>query len=409
MPNAPSANMALITPVEDSSTDAGDWDRLLNDCFELIDLHDHSSGKGVRVPTSGLNINAALEMNSNRLTEIAGLAMDNLGAVLTSGARELFVSSGNLYYRNNSGQNVRLTSGATIDVSSVQGIGGDYASVGAEVAYVDADDTYTFKQEVASAVRQWARGAMGGVDLYEYLAAGDVTIISNRVRLQSPATLAASYAITFPAALPGSTLLMQLSSAGAITASNTIANAVSMSSTLGVTGLITATGGLTAAANQHVTVSGTGELKHGDRVLQIPLTSGVNNATASWDFYSSVAGAAVVWATPTAGSSDDLVFSIPLKVGDRIKEVRARVQDTTGGFTISMFVHKWSGTNMLAGGSQVGATQTSAGDGSVQSLALTGLTETVASMTFYAVALRNNGATVTTHRIAGLEVTYDRP
>src|SRR5262245_27351826 len=41
--------------------------------------------------------------------------------------------------------------------------------------------------------------------------------------------------------------------------------------TLGVTGLITATAGLTAGSNQHVTVSGTGQFKHGTVTESIPI------------------------------------------------------------------------------------------------------------------------------------------
>ena len=66
-----------------------------------------------------------------------------------------------------------------------------------------------------------------------------------------------------------------MSSAGAVTANNTIANAVAMSAsltvgtTLGVTGLITASAGLTASANQDVTISGTGRFKHGSIIRTV--------------------------------------------------------------------------------------------------------------------------------------------
>src|SRR5712664_2456282 len=56
MPQAPTANMLLVLP-----TDKGDsnvWDSILDTAFGLIDAHDHTAGKGVRVPTAALKIDA---------------------------------------------------------------------------------------------------------------------------------------------------------------------------------------------------------------------------------------------------------------------------------------------------------------------------------------------------------------
>lgn len=216
MPNPPTANMNLVTPVEDSAADAGDWDRLLNDIFDLVDAHDHSSGKGARVPTAGLNINAALPFGGNRATGLAGVDFNDLGAVLAAGAQEIFSFAGNMYWRNGAGQNVQVTSGATINAAAIGGIVGDYSSIGAEAAYVDADDRYTFKQQLAAAVRQWARLGTAGVDLYEYQAAGVGAVPANRVRLSSPAALAASYEVTWPGATPATSADMRMSAAGVI-------------------------------------------------------------------------------------------------------------------------------------------------------------------------------------------------
>lgn len=337
MPDSPTANMALILPTQDSLADANDWDRLLNIALgTVIDQHDHTAGKGVRIPSAGLNINATVEFNGYRATELTGLAMQNLGSVLGSGSLEFFTYSGNAYFRNGSGQNVRITSGATLDVSSVGGIAGDYASIGAEFAYVDASDTYTAKQELDTAVRQWARGAFGGIDLYEYLAAGDVTPITNRVRLASPAALASSYALTFPAALPGSDSLIQVTSAGVLTFTRALSvdtlatsGAATVGSTLGVTGLITATAGVTAAANQHVTVSGTGAFKHGTRKL------GVHGSAFQTHDGSPAYANTGLW--NLSAGSDSVDAPIPLHEGDRISSIGITfVSDGAGVLTIQL-------------------------------------------------------------------------
>src|SRR5207344_2934707 len=84
-------------------------------------------------------------------------------------------------------------------------------------------DSYWFQQQVGSAVRQYARMRSADVDLYEFKANPAAGVPTNRVRLASPTALAASYALTFPAALPASTKPVQIDSAGLV--SNGYANA----------------------------------------------------------------------------------------------------------------------------------------------------------------------------------------
>lgn len=169
-------------------------------------------------------------------------------------------------------------------------------------------------------------------------------------------------------------------------------------------------GAVTVAANQSVTVSGTGSYKHGELKLSLPAFSGLpiyTGAIQGWDPFQSIAGAACYWATP--GNGEDVVFAIPLKVGDRIKRVDVFVQDTTGGHTISIYLHRSDATDDLITGSVlIAGPTTSAGDGSRQTLSLTGLTATIATSQFYHVIVRQNSATSTTSRVVGVEVTYDR-
>jgi hypothetical protein len=189
--------------------------------------------------------------------------------------------------------------------------------------------------------------------------------------------------------------------------------------TLGVTGLVTG-GGFTASANQHVMVSGTGDYKHGDRILQLPSSAGnaVNVSDGSsgypatgatgWKHDRSVGAQAMFWYAPAA--NQEVHFPITLDVGDRIKAVACRVQDTSSGHTISMFLHKSVASgSFFSGSAQIGATQTSGGAGVVQTLTLSGLTATIASFEMYNVVLRANGTSFTNHRILGVQVTYDRP
>lgn len=175
-------------------------------------------------------------------------------------------------------------------------------------------------------------------------------------------------------------------------------------------GLITANAGVTAGAGQHVTVSGAGELKHGDRTLILPAAMGCAAGDAAgtdrWAFSHSNGAIADAWVGTGTGTNNILGFAIPLRVGDRIKEVRAFIRDTSGGNTVSMQIRKSSNTD---GNVQLGSTQTSAGGGTNQTLAVTGLTETLASTEYVHVNVAADTTTDTTHHVYGVEVVYDRP
>lgn len=311
-------NMGLVQPTLGGSS--GEWDGELNDDLALLDAHDHSPGKGPRIPTSGIGINADLTfgglyapINLHRLTFASIVA-------LSSSNKSLFVSTSDneLYWRSNAGVNVKLTNGAALNVAAFTGgIGGDYAAVGAAVAYDDSLDRYTFKQESPG---NWARLACGDVRLFQ-----TGTTESVFVGLAVPTALASSYTITMPLTAPASTSPVQMTSAGVLTSGASDAMTVGglLTASAGVTattvqasGLVTASAGVTCAANQHVTVSGTGAFRHGDRVLTVgaaSFTPGNNFSSASINYSAS----SNEWVMGTA-PNDILGAGVPLAAGDRI-------------------------------------------------------------------------------------------
>lgn len=205
MPTLP--NMSLITPT--LGADSGTWDDKINAAFALVDAHDHTSGKGVLIATAAIGINADLSMAGYGLTSLSKLTFSTISAPST-GSKNLYVSSADneLYWRTNSGTNVKLTNGASINTTLVGGIVGDYSSVGAEIAFEDADQQYTLKTQTD----KWARLKTGPVRIHEYNTA-DVVYVEHA----AAAALASSYTVTWPAALPASTQPMQISSSGAVT------------------------------------------------------------------------------------------------------------------------------------------------------------------------------------------------
>jgi hypothetical protein len=413
--------MSMVLPTVGASLDV--WGTIINTALTLNDAHDHTTGKGVKVPSAGLNINADVAWNSGGtyygLTGVKILDFQPQAAAgLTAFSSALFSNStdaNNLYYRNASGVNVKITDGSTLNVSIVGGIGGDYSSIGALLDYDDASDTYRFRQQNVT-VRQYAHIAAGDVDLYEYKAPADATAPTNRVRLSSPAALAASYALTFPAALPGSTLLQQVSSAGVISWSNTVANAVAMSAsltvgtTLAVTGATTLTGGIannvnlaagaTVPAGQTFDVNGVLDAKDATNLLwpvetsEIDISAGRQQAaTATYD--------GNMWAFTGGGTA---AVDIPVNVpnGYRVTAAVVRLKRASGTVTATLYTRDDDGTT--AGLTSRGTISVIAGTSYANA--------TIASLP-YTMTGAENGAFVrvtglTGTEVAGLRVSTDK-
>ena len=112
------SNMSLILPSV-SSTIGPLWATELNTALTLVDSHDHSSGKGVKVTPSGLNINADLSMVSHNLTLVRTVALDSQAAALSSAdIRSVYSVLGDLYWNNGSGTAVQITSGTSVQSST---------------------------------------------------------------------------------------------------------------------------------------------------------------------------------------------------------------------------------------------------------------------------------------------------
>lgn len=206
--------MGLTLPTDHGSADT--WDVILDAVFALIDAHDHTAGKGVKVPMAGLNVNADLSFSvggtPHAISDLKGIDFVPVAAPTMAAFADAFfvdTATNELNYRNHSGTNIQVTSGAGLNMSLVGGIGGDYAAVGALLSFDDATDSYWFQQQ--GGPRPWARMRSGDVDIYETAAS-----IVNRVRMKSPAALAASYDMTWFTALPASTSYVAITSAGQI-------------------------------------------------------------------------------------------------------------------------------------------------------------------------------------------------
>lgn len=325
MPITP--NMALDLP--DEGGDIGVWDALLNDVFDLVDAHDHTAGKGVKVPLAGgVSIGADIPWNSGgvyyAITGIKALDFQPRPAAdMVAYAAALFVSDADneLYWRTQAGANVKLTAGASINAALIGGIGGDYAGVAALVDFIDASDSYRFRQQLGGGVQQYAHVSVGDLDLYEFKAHPAAGVPANRVRLSSPAGLAASYGVTFAGALPATTLPVQISAAGALIYSAAI----------------------TVPTGFNMTLSGTADIKHGDRTLELSgYACFLSDASPG---YTAAGGPGFI--TSTGAGPAIAYLPIPLKVGDRIRDVTVATYDSGASQWTNIIVTHYTKAGVL--------------------------------------------------------------
>jgi hypothetical protein len=211
--------------------DSGSWGTIVNNALANYDAHDHTTGKGLRIATAAININADLTFSSvHAPTNLHRVSFASVAA-LAANNKSLFVSSSDneLYWRNNVGTNVKLTSGNALNVAAfVGGIGGDYTSVSAALNFDDAGNRYTLRKGGGA---NWARLAAGEVRLFE-TDTTDTVFVGHA----APAALAGSYTVTWPTALPGSTQIAQVDSAGQVSFTNTIGQLVTLSAGETLTG-----------------------------------------------------------------------------------------------------------------------------------------------------------------------------
>ena len=190
-------NMSLIQPAV-GVTVGPTWSSELNNSLGLIDTHDHTSGKGVQITPSGLNINADLEFNANDATELRTVAFDSSAAATTTDdSRALYHSGGDIYWRNATGTAVQITDGSAVKVGAGN-IGGDIASSNAALNYSSTSNTFSHIADTTTSPNTIAKLLCSNVALYKYGTGGSVANNNYYVTLQYLGTSAGTNTLTFP-------------------------------------------------------------------------------------------------------------------------------------------------------------------------------------------------------------------
>lgn len=284
-----------------------------------------------------------------------------------------------LYFQDGTGNNVALTA-----AGSVAGAAGNitttgspaYATSDVELLWSGGDLEYRFKS--------------GTGDTYADLVFKNAEFRdgANTLRMAPNASMSGDYTLTWPAAVSSAGQVVELDGVGNISFVDTLSTAKTF------TGLITASAGVTAAANQHVTVSGTGEYKHGTESMFIHASAG--NIHGDGHTFSNGELSMTV--------GENLYISIPLRAGDRIINVYAYVNGGNTGAK-NVYLYSKNGADGLAPDQR--ATQVSSLSGE-HTISMTSINWTLGSASDDAVYFQFQ-AQGSPDSILGIRVEYDRP
>jgi hypothetical protein len=186
----------MLLPVPVVGQEAGPQYAIdIDNCLSLIDTHDHSPGKGVQITNAGLNITAALTINSNSLINARSVLFtpQTLFTSPSDNGSIFEAANGDLYYRGaigaGAGTNIQLTSGSTIAGApgSISGLVSP-----ASASYNAGSSTFVFQSNTNTAAN---------IDGGSFILR-DITSGSNGITISPPSGLAANYTITLPSAAP---------------------------------------------------------------------------------------------------------------------------------------------------------------------------------------------------------------
>jgi hypothetical protein len=227
----------MSLPVPIVGVDPGpDWASNYNASLSILDQHNHSSGSGVQINQSGINLTAnattfdSLNFNTSNAYGLRSVKFVNQSSTLglSTDVGSLYESGSNLYFNNGAGVPVQLTSGNSIvgTAGSISGLPSGTASA----SY--SGGTFTFQ----SATSTPAAFNVGPITIGQQVAS------PNQITIQSPNSLSASYQLTLPtppANFPAANNFLMITNTGNLSASNTSAQLLTL------TGGITITGGAT--------------------------------------------------------------------------------------------------------------------------------------------------------------------
>ena len=169
------ANMNLELPTV-SITAGPTWAEDLNAAFDLVDVHDHSSGKGVKITPAGIDINANLDVQNYIFYNFKASRYEEQSATLTGASyvNSIYSVLGNLYFTNGAGTAIQITSG-----SSIAAVAGSAVSVESLLVTnsltISSSDTFSHLRINTSAARTITLPSASAVAAGRFYILKDIT------------------------------------------------------------------------------------------------------------------------------------------------------------------------------------------------------------------------------------------
>ena len=202
------SNMGLTQPTPNTATGPG-WANSLNTNSDIIDVHDHSSGKGVKIGTSGLDIQSDMTINGNRLSTAKSVVFkDQSSSLAATDARGVYCLNGNLFFVNGT-TDVQITNG-----TSLAGTPGSVTGLVSPASVVFSVQNFSFFYASST----FADISCRNVSLYQGV---------NALQLTYGGT--SSYTCTLPGAVPAQSALLVMNTSG--TVSNSISPVIGADAT----------------------------------------------------------------------------------------------------------------------------------------------------------------------------------
>lgn len=200
-----STNMNLPIPIV--GQDPGPtWAQDINACLTLVDLHNHTSGAGVPIPTSGLTIDADLAINNFNITLIKSARFTVQSAALAGGSDLgcLYVTGVDLYFNDVNGNHIQLTqsggvAGSPGTISNLVSPASASYNVGAVTFVWQSNTTTPANTDCGSVILR------------------NISASSKGLTLSPPSSMAADYTLTLPA-LPASQKMVTCDASGNLSA-----------------------------------------------------------------------------------------------------------------------------------------------------------------------------------------------
>ena len=241
-------NITAIAKPAIGTTAGPQWATDRNSTIDALDGHDHSTNKGIRITPAAININAALEYNSNDATELKTISFDSAATASTT-SYSVYQASGNLYWRNGSGVAVQVTTGSSVNAGAgaISGMTGTDAGA----SYTDGSKTFNFFTDSGNS----DYGKVAHADLLLFKFSDDDTTDTDYVTLKCDTNASGAAGTIYLPGEDGTLLSTSTSYAGGNIAVTATAGQIdlSSSSTLDL---------VTSAANSNITLTphGTGEV-----------------------------------------------------------------------------------------------------------------------------------------------------